>query len=233
MLKISATIVVDVFNMGAIVNPSRIVKAEWQVEQRLSQLGTSRAELVKIAERAAAARADSTEDDPVSAGGLLSWIYGTRALRKVFRPKGWKRNRADNIESVVNKSLKLKFIFQNGDSACDDFVDPQSISSKKVASERLVKSAQQSIFPEWERDQEETQRVSDVTVFFYYFVAVDGEGEITSELSCPRDIENGQFKGFHERIFIVNKGDLDAVVLPEADPDQDDQDFDVIVTRKN
>lgn len=211
---------------------TRIVKAEWHIEQRLAQLGTSRAELISIAQRAAAARADATDDDPVSAGGLLSWIYGTRALRKVFRPKGWKRNRADNIESVVNRQLKLKFIFQNGDSACDEFVDPQSISTKKTASERLVKSAQQSLFPEWERDQEENLRFSDVTVF-YYFVAVDADGEITSELSCPRDIENGQFKGFHERIFIVNKGDLDAVVLPEVDPDQDDGDFDVIITRKN
>ena len=212
--------------------PTRILKTEWQVEERLRQLGTSRAELIDIAERAAAARADSTDDDPNSAGGLLSWIYGTRALRGVFRPKGWKRNRADNIESVVNRTLKLKFIFQNADCACADFVEPQGISYKKNASERLVKAAQPSLFPEWEREQEEKRRVSNVAVF-YYFVAVDEEGDITSELSRPRDIENGQFKGFHERIFIVNKGDLDAVTLPQADPDEDDQDFDVVVTRKN
>ena len=208
---------------------ARIFKTEWQVQERLAQLDTSRNELIEIARRAAAARADATDDDPNSAGGLLSWIYGTRALRKTFRPKGWKRNRADNIESVVHRTRRLKFIFQNADVACEDFVEPQGISSKKSASERLVKAAQFSLFPDDEQDEQ--QRLEGATVF-YFFVAVDDGGEITAEFSCPRDIEGGQFKGFHERIFIVNKGDLDTVVLPEIDADGDDQDFDVAVTRK-
>ncbi len=79
----------------------RTLRDNWDVERRLAELGTNKAEMIGIAQQAAAARADSTEDDPLSGPGLLSWIYGTRVMRKTFRAKGWKRNSADNIPSVV------------------------------------------------------------------------------------------------------------------------------------
>lgn len=207
---------------------AKIIRDEWEVEQRLAELGTNKAELIEIAKRAAAARADSTDNDPISGPGLLSWIYGTRALRKTFRAKGWKRNSADNIPSVVNKDTGLKFIFQNADCAADALNDPKAISDKKKASERLVASAQMSLFPEAESPGEEFIDVPSTA--YYFFVAVK-DSVITAELSSPRSIEGGQFSGFHERIFIVNPGDLDAIELFD-DGDDEGQDFDVIVTSK-
>lgn len=208
---------------------TRVIQGEWDVEQRLAELGTNKSELVEIARKAAAARADSTDDDPLSGAGLLSWIYGTRAMRQTYRAKGWKRNSADNIPSVVNKSSGLKFIFQNAECAADILQDPKSISDKKKASERLVAAAQLNLFPEAEEDGEEFSDIQ--CTAYYYFVAVDENGVITSELSSPRSIEGGQFNGFHERIFIINPGDIDQVDFVN-DPDGDDQDFDVIVTSK-
>lgn len=209
--------------------PTKIIRDEWEVEHRLAELGTNKTELIEIAKRAAAARADSTDNDPISGPGLLSWIYGTRALRKTFRAKGWKRNSADNIPSVVNKDTGLKFIFQNADCAADGLNDPKAISDKKGASERLVAAAQMSFtFPEAEAPGEEFADVPSTA--YYFFVAVN-DGVITAELSSPRAIEGGQFCGFHERIFIVNPGDLDSIELLD-DGEDEGQDFDVIVTSK-
>lgn len=208
---------------------TKIVKGEREVEERLADFGTNIAEMVEIARKAAAARADATEDDPDPSPGLHSWLYGTRALRFIFRTKGWKRNNAGNIPSVFNRDSNIKLVFQNADSACDENRVPRSISEKKKASERLVASAQFSFpFPEHELPGEEMEEVVGANIF-YYLTAVE-DGEITAELSSPRAIENNQFSGFHERIFILNKGDLGKVILPEAD--DDGLDFDVVVTSK-
>ncbi|WHQ72507.1 hypothetical protein [Methylorubrum extorquens] len=210
---------------------TRIAKDEWDVEQRLAEFGTNKAEMLDIAQRAVAARADSTEDDPLAGPGLLSWIFGTRALRKTFRAKGWKRNSADNIPSVVNRATGIKLIFQNADSACDVLRDPKAISDKKKASERLVAAAQMAFdFPEAEQNGEEFADVPGTA--YYYFVAVREDGTVTAELSSPRAIEGGQFSGFHERIFIVNPGDIDRVEIFDDSGDPPDLDFDVIVTSK-
>jgi len=212
------------------MRPTRIVRYEWEVEARLTELGTTKAELIDIAKRAASARADSTDDDPLSGGGLLSWIYGTRAMRHTFRAKGWKRNSADNIPSVVKKESGLKFIFQNADIAADLLRDPKAISDKKKASERLVAAAQLSLFPEAEEAGEEFADVP--CTAYYYFVAVDGDGMITAELSSPRAIEGGQFCGLHERIFIINHGDIEPFDLFGAGDDDMLPDFDVVITSK-
>ncbi|MDE4910353.1 hypothetical protein PQI07_06510 [Methylobacterium sp. 092160098-2] len=210
---------------------TRIAKEEWEVEQRLAELGTNKAEMIDIARRAVAARADSTEDDPISGPGLLSWIYGSRAMRRTFRAKGWKRNSADNIPSVVNRDTGIKFIFQNADSACDVLRDPKAISDKKKASERLVAAAQMSFeFPEAERDGEEFADIPSTA--YYYFVAVRPDGIVTAELSSPRAIEGGQFRGFHERIFIVNPGDMDPIEILDLSDDGPEIEFDVVVTSK-
>lgn len=209
---------------------TRVIQAEWDVERRLAELGTNKAEMVDIAAKAAAARADSTDDDPVSGAGLLSWIYGTRAMRRTFRAKGWKRNSADNIPSVVDKVSGIKFIFQNADCATDIFRDPKAISDKKKASERLVAAAQFNLFPEAETPDEEYADVQCAT--FYYFVAVDEAGSVTSELSSPRAIEGGQFSGFHERIFILNPGEFDQIEIADDTDDGALPDFDVVVTSR-
>ena len=211
------------------MRPTRVIREEWDVERRLAELGTNKAELVEIARRAAAARADSTDDAPLSGAGLLSWIYGTRAMRQTYRAKGWKRNSADNIPSVVNKESGLKFIFQNADCATDILRDPKAISDKKKASERLVAAAQLSLFPEAEEEGEEFADIQ--CTAYYYFVAVDEAGIITAELSSPRAIEGGQFSSFHERIFIINPGDIDRIDFLD-DIDDGIQDFDVVVTSK-
>jgi len=209
---------------------TRVAREDREVEQRLAELGTNKAEMLDIARRAVAARADSTEDDPVSGPGLLSWIYGSRAMRKTFRAKGWKRNSADNIPSVVNRATGIKLIFQNADSACDVLRDPKAISDKKKASERLVAAAQLSLFPDAEEADEEFADIPSTA--YYYFVAVGDDGTVTAELSSPRLIEGGQFRGFHERIFIVNPGDMDPVEILDLSDDGPEIDFDVIVTSR-
>ncbi len=47
---------------------------------------------------------------------------------------------------------------------------------------------------------------------WFLFVSIDGS-DIRAELSRPRAIADGQFAGFHERIFILKQGDLDKFSL--------------------
>lgn len=210
---------------------TKIIREEWDVEQRLAELGTNKAELIEIAKKALAARADSTDDDPISGPGLLSWIFGTRALRKTFRVKGgWTKNSADNIPSVVNKATGIKLIFQNAESAADPLNDPRPVSSKKKASERLVAQAQiVFLFPELEAPAEE---FVDIPSTAYYLFVAANEGAPTVELSSPRKVEDGQFIGFHERIFVACPGEIEGIELFDDGGGDAGQDFDVVVTSK-
>ncbi|MBA9071698.1 hypothetical protein FHR71_005484 [Methylobacterium sp. RAS18] len=167
---------------------ARIAEDERDVGQRLAEFGTNKAKMLDIVKRAVTARADSTEDDPLAGPGLISWIFGTRALRETFRAKGWNRNSAENIPPVVNRATRIKLIFQNADSACDVLRDPKAISDKKKASERLVAAAQMAFdFPEAEQNGEEFADVPGTA--YYDFVAAREDGTVTAELSSSRAID--------------------------------------------
>ena len=53
---------------------------------------------------------------------------------------------------------------------------------------------------------------------WYLFVSIEGT-DIRAELSRPRSIADGQFAGFHERIFILKRCGLDAIFRDAGDGD--------------
>jgi hypothetical protein len=107
---------------------------------------------------------------------------------------------------VVNLDRGLKLVFQNADLAAAEHQDPKAMSEKGNASERAVRLAQGWLFPEMECDEVRRETAH----LWFLFVSIDGS-DIRSELSRPRAIADGQFAGFHERIFILNRGDLDKL----------------------
>ncbi|MDE7548467.1 hypothetical protein PY793_10785 [Acetobacter fabarum] len=189
----------------------------------------TREELINIVKMAVGARRDSTDDDPISAPGIFSYIFGTRGIRMIFRAKKWVALREKNIESVFNKDTNIRIIFQNVDLAAELKYSPKAISGKKAASKALVDAAQGDLFSSPPIHTVPTQ--SPTGEVWYLCVSCDEVTGIRAELSRPLPIEDEQFVDFHERIFIVKKGDLDDVRM-DNDLDMPEQDYDIQISRK-
>jgi hypothetical protein len=182
--------------------------------------------MVGVALAAVGGRRDAVDDDPITAARTLSYIFGPRGLRMLFRPKEWKLNRSGGVESVFHPDRGIKIVFQNADLAAEERRDPKAVSDKGSATERAVRLGQRNLFPELEEEE-----IKEATAaVWYYFVSCDGD-DVRAELSRPRAVVDGQFLGFHERIFIVKKGDISEFSF-EAGGGEPPQEFDFEITRK-
>jgi hypothetical protein len=209
----------------------RIVSQDYEVGSRLDQLGLSASDLVGVVHQAVAAKANFVLNHPLNAAGQLSYIYGTGALRDALRTKGWEIDRTGNIEATYNPQTGMKIVFQNADGACEDDRDPKAISDKGTAAIKAVDVGQASLFPEFDiEDQEKRKRES--AALWYLFVYINGD-DVRAELSFPKRIEDKQFKGFNERIYIIKPGEWASMMPKTDDSEPPAQDFEVNVTRKS
>ena len=209
----------------------RIYSEDWDVDSRLQAFGVTRAELIEVVRGVVGARADATDDDPVSAEGLFAYIYGTRYLRGLFRPKKWIRQRQENIESVRHPEKNLRIIYQSVDVAASRFQDPRAISGKGSGADRIIDSAQGSLFTEEQLADAKAAKVAPIDSGVWFFcVSVDGDN-ICAELSLPSSIDGKNFNGFLERIFVVREGEWTAL-SPRDEIEGDAVEFEPIVTRK-
>ncbi|HRK98461.1 MAG TPA: hypothetical protein PLE43_08315 [Alphaproteobacteria bacterium] len=204
----------------------KLYKEEDEVESRLYEFGATKDSLLKIIHAAAGGRNLAVANDPKTAGGQFAYIYGTRALRDVFLSLGWKKDRHDNIESVVNPDNGIKIIFQNVDIAADTLRAPKAISGKGAASARIIDFAQPNLFPEFNDEEEQKANQS----VWFFCVSVNGD-DVRAELSRPYSLEGGQFSDFIERIFILQNNDWEELNITIED-DTDLQDFEVNISRK-
>ena len=99
-----------------------IVRDTQDVETALSKIGLTREIVVEVALSAAAARADSLPVDPSSAPGMLSYIYGVRAIRMNLLKRGWRESRQGNVEATVNDEVGVQLCFQNVDAAYEQSI---------------------------------------------------------------------------------------------------------------
>jgi hypothetical protein len=206
----------------------RIVSQDYEVGSRLDPLGLSASELIGIVHQAVAAKANFVLNHPLNAAGQLSYIYGTGALRDALRTKV---DRTGNIEATYNPQTGMKIVFQNADSACEDDRDPKAISDKGPAAIKAVDIGQVSLFPEFDiEDQEKRKREN--AALWYLFVYINGD-DVRAELSFPKRIEDGQFKGFNERIYIIKPGEWASMLTKIDDSQPPAQDFEIKVTRKS
>lgn len=208
--------------------PSRLIQDDDQVDYYLAVFGASRTEFVEMVRSAATAKADFVSDQPLNAAGQLSYIYGTGAVRRILRPKGWQIDRTNGIEATLNPSNGIKLIFQNADTACDPMVEPHAISDKGPASVRTVDTGQGTLFPEHDLPQSTRPNTS----VWYLLVHINGD-DVRAELSRPRAITARQFDGFHERIFLLPPGAWSKTLVTDDDDNgPSGQDFDIVVSRK-
>jgi hypothetical protein len=210
---------------------TRLYREPREIDARLVPFGVTRPELLKIVAGVVAARADRVENDPATAEGQFAYIFGTRFLRSLFRMKGYLLYRQDNIEGVEHAERDLKIIYQNVDLAASWLHNPRALSAKGSGSDRVIDSAQGSLFTPEELASAQAVKFDPIDTGVWYFcVSVDGD-DVRAELSLPTRIENGNFADFIERIFIVGGGewgDLMAKNKPDAGPAE----FEPVVTRK-
>ena len=206
-----------------------------EVTNKLDSIfGLSRDNLMEVVERMVAARNSCTENDPPSAPGWKSWCDGTRRLREVVRPLGWEKDEDGHISSVFDKARNIKIAVCNTDDGTGSKnSQPQNRSKKGAATDRAVSGNQltfDSIF-------EGTTNVIQMSPqglggLVYWYLCVYCEGEIVrAEISCPSFCENGFFKGFRERIFLIGDDDTGDGVRRRTGPD-DGSEFDIPVLRK-
>ena len=85
------------------MHPTKIVREPIEVDATLMDVfGVNRTDLFPVVHKVIAARNESVLNDPVMAKGIFAYIFGTRAIRDLFRPKGWIIDRTDNIEAVLH-----------------------------------------------------------------------------------------------------------------------------------
>jgi len=210
---------------------TRIYSDTWEVDPRLAAFGASRPELIEVVKGVVGARADSVENDPVTAEGLFAYIFGTRYLRSLFRTKGYLLHRKDNIEGVSHPDRNLRIIYQSVDQACLPSHDPQAVSGKGSAADRLIGTCQGKLFTDEELAAAQTLNFSKIDTGVWFFcVSVNGD-KVCAELSLPLAVEGGNFKGFIERIFIVRDGDWPDIAGKRID-EPDAAQFEPTISRK-
>ncbi len=197
--------------------PARVYEKDWEVDAKLkAEFGCSREELIHVVHRVVAARADSVDDDPLSASGQFAYIFGTRNVRGLFKRKGWVTHREENVEAVRNPQTGKLIVYQSVDVAASKDRSPRAVTGKGSGSRRIIDAAQGALFP----DDAVREAIPDFLARFrpeiwYFCVSVDGD-EVCAELSLPVSLEDGNFSGFFERIFIVSGGEWAGLRITDA-----------------
>ena len=212
-----------------ITKSAKIITEIHHADDQLKQIGLSRKIVREIAFSAASARADSLAVDPTNAPGLLSYIYGVRALRLQLLKNGWRQSRENNIESTVNDELGVQLCFQNVDTACSESKNPHAISGKGPGSRRLVAAGQGDLFNDIP-GIEKNSRLGETPTVWVLCVASDGYS-IKAEVSCPTSFEGTQFENFHSRIFVINE-DFNSVEPSDLHEYDYADDIEVKISRK-
>ena len=189
---------------------TKIVSEPQDVEARLAEFGATRQDLIRIALSALAARNDSVLDDPKTARGLFSYLYGVRAMRQAFCPAGYERISKQNIESVYDAANARKIMFQTVDCACLNQA-PQAISDIGSGKESLIENSHRTPYLFKHMQDEEERREKELTEFdraqaWYLCVAFIND-TVACELSRPLGVVDKQFSDFDERIFILREGE--------------------------
>lgn len=214
------------------IPPAPLIYVEdWEIDNRLVPFAVTRPELVEVARAVAGARADAVDNDPVTAEGQFAYIFGTRYTRAAWRKKGCLLHREEGIEAVKHPKRDWKVIYQSVDIAASLIPSPRAISGKGAGADRLVDTAQGSLFtPEQLAAGNASQLRPMNSGAWFYCVSVDGD-DVRAELSLPIGVGGGNFEGFIERIFIIRDGEwpkLAVMPLPEGGPTE----FEPVVTRK-
>lgn len=196
----------------------------YERDERLRRLGVTRDELIDIVRECVARRADTTDDDPQSAAGQFAWIYGTRRMRQLLRPKGLEKEILNGVETVADRKRKIRFAVISTDAGtANPDISPRNRTHKGPASERIADLNNQIELPLVDRAGNPISRKEDGDGYTLWYLCVFDDGsDVRAELSNPIDFKSGYFVKFSERIFILGPGEWEKVIVTNPDEDSGD-----------
>lgn len=214
---------------------ARVFSDEWAIEKRLNEVfDAKREDFMPIIREVVGAMADAVEDDPIFAKGMFGHIHGVRNTRGLFRAKGWKLLRKNGNELVEHPDRPLMVGYQTVDIASVEDRDPKAISGKGSGAKQVIDEAQLDFFDKLEMRLDQLPAPSD-TGLWHLCVSVEevslDEVDVRAEISFSKGVENGNFSGFIERIFLLQKGEWSRVDLKKDEP-LDAVEFKPVVKRK-
>jgi hypothetical protein len=197
------------------------------IDRRLSQyFNSTRDQWIDIVRAAVAARAGCTENDARSAPGFYAWNAATARSRQIFRREGWEKGDHDGIETIWNADLRKMIAVMNCDAGtCALDRVPHNRTPKGAASDKVV-----ALNGELFKPSEMTPLAKRPYSFWYLCIFDDGK-QVKAELSRPIEYKGGQVIDYSERIFILQDGDWERIII-ETPSEGDDQDFSIDVRRK-
>lgn len=210
--------------MAAIIHSDRRT-----ADRRLAQyFNSTRSQWIEIVKAAVAARARCTVDAPKSAPGYFAWEAATTRARQMFRREGWEKGSEDGIETIASHDLKKKVAILNTDSGTADATrTPANRTPKGAAQQRVMDiNDQYEMFKRGEMGP-----VSEAPYSLWYLCIFDDGGKVRAELSRPSSFSGNYIQGFAERIFILEDGDWEKVLL-ETPADEMSADYEIHVRRK-
>ena len=178
-----------------------IIIRDSAAKQELAALGLTAEIVLKIADAAATAKADTMAVEPLNAPGTNAYNKGVAAKRLALIPLGWRMSRNRGIEATVNDKLGIQLVFQNVDVACTDR-NPQAISEKGSGARTLIYDGQKDLF---QRAEGAREQAPGVALRVWLVCVSTSDKKLRAEVSCPLLFEGSQFEGFAKRIFVVDQ----------------------------
>jgi hypothetical protein len=199
------------------------------VDRRLSQyFNSTRDQWIEIVKAGVAARARCTDDFPKSAPGYYAWEAATTRSRQMFRREGWHKGDEDGIEMIVNHDLKKKIGILNTDiGTSDKNRSPRNRTPKGPAQDRVMDlNNQYELFKRHEMGPSKEAPYS-----LWYLCIFDDGKRVRAEISRPSEYSSGYILKYSERIFILQCGDWEKILLAQS-RDTSPQDFKINIRRK-
>ena len=188
-------------------------------EDRLDELGLSRALLLEVVDACVAAEGDCTANDPPMARGLKVYFAGVRRLRELLCPAGWEKDDTGGFSTVVNHERRIRLAFMNADDGtCVVDAQPSNRSRKGPNSERAA-STNQTLLPgiEWPTSRADgTRPAGEDYVTWHLCVHID-QDVTRAELTLQSRFQDGFFTDCHERIFLTTDGEWGDSRSPNDD----------------
>lgn len=152
-----------------------------------------------------AAKANTTNHHPKTAGGSMAWFEGVRALRDLTVTRGWESRDVHNQGLIVEPKLGIVITIAGGDKGTGRESGAPSTRSKKGPKLKdAVQLNQLRLFKD-ERFEEGIRlvTVNDLGVLWLLLFHMDmKKREVRAELSRPVEYEKNRPTHFDKRIIV-------------------------------
>jgi hypothetical protein len=204
--------------------PVALRVAEYEVRQRLADLGVDLPLLNRVIEAGWLAQESCTPDDPLGYPGIHRWGVMTRTLRQLLRPRGWASSDDGHLAVALAPDNSIAICVSTGDSATGHVDGSPSTKYPKGSATAIaveVNRFQIDMFSTQAGGEENASSEGPLTWILLSHMA---DGVVSCELSLPSDMgPDGRVNTWSERILLprITLGQLRSNIETEFTPEVD------------